>query len=79
MSADDIAEMLALHADMHWQDAHPGVTATPMERLRAWLDHEAAPCADCHETGRVAAPGTGHLPGGHPDTNDITCPTCGGG
>ena len=38
MSAEDIAEMLTLHADMHWRDAHPGMTASPAERMRAWLE-----------------------------------------
>ena len=75
---EHVAEMLCLQADLHWQDAHPGVIATPTQRLVAWLDHEAAPCTDCHETGRVAAAGTAHLPAGHPDTDDTACPTCGG-
>ena len=73
-----VAEMLALQADLHWQDAHPNTNASPAARLVAYLDHEAATCRTCRGTGRVAAAGTGHLPAGHPDTDDTACPTCGG-
>ena len=41
---EHVAEMLCLQADLHWRDTHPGVTATPMNRLLAYLDHEARPC-----------------------------------
>ena len=73
-----VAEMLALQADLHWQDAHPNTNASPAARLVAYLDHEAATCPGCHGTGRVAAVGTAHLPAGHPDTDDTACLTCDG-
>ena len=56
MSAEHIAEMLTLHADLHWRDAHPGMTATPAERMRAWLDHEATPCVCGHTVAQHDGP-----------------------
>ena len=36
------------------------------------------PCSTCGGSGRVADLGTAHLPAGHPATDDVACPTCGG-
>ena len=77
-SAEWVAALIALRADMHWRDAHPGANVSPAARLIAYLEHESAICPSCRGTGRVAAVGTGHLPAGHPDTDDTACPTCGG-
>ena len=75
---DHVVALIGLQADMHWHDTRPDETATPMARLLAYLDHEARTCGVCRGAGRVAAPGTAGLPGGHPDTDDVTCPACDG-
>ena len=39
---DAITTAICLQADAWFAEAHPGVQAEPLERLRAWLDHEIA-------------------------------------